>query len=537
MSSATTEECRVLLLPATRRDAVVMQALLAREQLSYMVCRHATDLADHLREKAGVILLTDDAFLDPGIEHVMAALQQQPPWSDIPSILLCRTGLQSEMADKVTSSLRNVTVLDRPTPTRTLISSLKAALRARQRQYQIRAQFVSLQSSEIALKRASDALQDANRRKDEFLAMLAHELRNPLAPLRNGSEILRRQVLGSPAQKVLALMTRQVTQLTRLVDDLLDVSRITEGRIELRRAPVDISSILLQACESVEHLLRQKNHRLSIQEGAKNLYVHGDHARLVQSVANVLINAAKYTDHNGQIGLATRRDGANVVISITDNGVGISPDLLPRVFDLFVQGERSLDRSEGGLGIGLSVVKRLVEMHGGRITASSEGSQRGSTFEIMLPLIDSSVPEITQVVSPRSANKRILVVDDNQDAADTLAEVLDLDGHSIEVVYTAHDAIERAIATRPEVVLLDVGLPDMSGYEVATRLRPILDTAQIIALTGYGQAEDIRKAGAAGFDAHVIKPVDFERLARIINTFDAAAVNTVGRPILGQRPI
>jgi two-component system, sensor histidine kinase len=535
MSRATTEERRVLLLPATRRDAAVMQALLAREQLAYVVCGDAAELAGYLREKAGVILLTDNVFLDPGIEQVMAALQEQPPWSDIPSILLCRTGHQSEIADKVTRSLRNVTILDRPTPTRTLISTLKVALRARERQYQMRTQFMSLQSSELALKRASDELQDASRRKDEFLAMLAHELRNPLAPLRNASEILQRQVLDSQSQKVLALMTRQVTQLTRLVDDLLDVSRITEGRIELRRAPVDISSILSQACESVEPLLRQKNHKLSIRESPGKLYVHGDHARLVQSVANVLINAAKYTDRNGVIDLSARRDGANVVIAVTDNGIGISPDLLPRLFDLFVQGERSLDRSEGGLGIGLSVVKRLVDMHGGRITASSAGSQRGSTFEIVLPLIDSAAPEVTPAVAPSRANKRILVVDDNQDAADTLAKVLDLDGHSIEVVYTAHDALARATATRPEVILLDVGLPDMSGYEVATRLRPILKTAQMIALTGYGQSEDVRKAGTAGFDAHVIKPVDFEHLARIISTFDASAVNTLCRPILGQR--
>lgn len=516
MSSANTDDLPVLLLPATRRDAVVTQALLAREKLSCVVCRNAEELAGHFRENAGAILLTDDAFHDPGIEQVMAVLQEQPPWSDIPSVLLCRAGHQSKIAARVIGSLRNVTVLDRPTPTRTLISSLKAALRARERQYQMRAQFVTLQSSEVALKRASDALQDANRRKDEFLAMLAHELRNPLAPLRNAGEILRRQVLDSQAQKVVALITRQVTQLTRLVDDLLDVSRITEGLIELRRAPVDVSSILLQACESVEQLLRQKGHKLSIEEGCRSLYVHGDHARLVQSVANVLTNAAKYTDHNGVITLSTRRDGANVVIAITDNGIGISPELLPRLFDLFVQGERSLDRSQGGLGIGLSVVKRLVEMHGGRITASSAGPGQGSAFEIVLPLIRSSLPEVTEIVPPTRTKRRILVVDDNQDAADTLARVLELDGHSIEVVYTAHDAIARATATLPEVILLDIGLPDISGYEVATRLRPMLKMTQIIALTGYGQAEDVRKAGAAGFDAHVIKPVDLERLARIM---------------------
>jgi two-component system, sensor histidine kinase len=524
MERAPTDEYRVLLLPGTRRDAEVTRALLAREDLPCTLCDGAADLATHLEKGAGVVLLTDEAFHDPAIQQLMTVFQRQPPWSDVPSVLLCRTGHRSKIAAEVVSSLRNVTVLDRPTPTRTLVSSLKAALRARERQYQMRAQFLDLQASEEALKRASDALQDANRRKDEFLAMLAHELRNPLAPIRNASEVLTRKIDDPQSQKLLQLVKRQVIQLSRLVDDLLDVSRITEGRIELRRAPTEVSAILAQARESTEPLFREKQHRLALQEPSEPLYVQGDHVRLVQSVANILTNAAKYTDPGGDIRLSLRREANEAVIAVTDNGIGISSELLPRLFDLFVQGERSLDRAQGGLGIGLSVVKRLVEMHGGRVAASSGGPQRGATFEIALPLTNPPERKPVQQIGPPAANKRILVVDDNEDSADTLAEILTLDGHSTEVVYTARDAIARATISHPHVVLLDVGLPDMTGYEVASRLRPLLKSTQLIALTGYGQADDVRRAGAAGFDAHVIKPVDFERLARIIEAFDPLAI-------------
>jgi signal transduction histidine kinase len=520
VAAGDTEEYRVLLLPATRRDAEVMQPLLSRQDLLCTVCRDARDLASQLEKGAGVLLLTDEAFQDGALQHVLTALQRQPPWSDVPSVLLCRTGPRSALGSKVIASLSNVTVLDRPTPTRTLISSLKAALRARERQYHMRAQFATLQASEDAFKHVSDALQDANRRKDEFLAMLAHELRNPLAPIRNASEVLTRTIEDRESRETLAVIKRQVAQLSRLVDDLLDVSRITEGRIELRRAPITISAILAQARESVEPLLHEKQHTLSVEEESEALYVQGDHARLVQSVTNVLTNAAKYTDAGGSIRLSARRADENVVIAVSDNGIGISPELLPRLFDLFVQGARSLDRSEGGLGIGLSVVKRLVEMHGGQITAQSRGPQQGSTFEIRLPLIAPPHAAASQRPAPPVSGKRILVVDDNQDAADTLAELFGLDGHSTEVAYTGREAIARATATRPDVVLLDVGLPDMTGFEVASRLRSILKSTQLVAVTGYGQSEDVRRASSAGFDAHVIKPVDFERLAQIIAAFD-----------------
>ncbi len=514
---------RVLLLPATRRDAQVSEALLQRAGLQCTVCQDIGALTQAAQESVGTLLLTDHVFHDPDIETLLMLLAEQPSWSDIPAVLLCRIGHGARAADHILGAMRNVTVLERPTTIRTLISSLKAALRARERQYQMREQFNSLRASEMALKMASDTLHDTNRRKDEFLAMLAHELRNPLAPIQTASEVLARQLPDPKLQKLVSLVKRQVTHLTRLVDDLLDMSRITEGRIELRRAPVELAAVIAQARETVEPLMRAKDHSFRVSAFAEPLYVHGDHARLVQSVANILTNAAKYTDPGGQIGLSLEKQGDTAVIMITDNGVGIAPELLPRLFDLFVQGARSLDRSQGGLGIGLSVVKRLIDMHGGQVSARSNGPGHGSTFAIHLPLIGVPKPARAAQEAKKLPGKRILVVDDNEDAANSLAAILQLEGHSIDIVYTARDALEHAQASRPEVILLDVGLPDMSGYEVAARLRPKLMATQIVALTGYGHAEDIRRATAAGFDAHVVKPVDFETLNQILGNFDPAA--------------
>jgi signal transduction histidine kinase/ActR/RegA family two-component response regulator len=516
-------ENRVLVLPATRRDAEVSEALLRRAGLLCVVCADVKALTAAARESVGALLLTDHVFHDPDIDTLLMLLAEQPAWSDIPAVLLCRTGHGSPGADHILTAMRNVTVLERPTTIRTLISSLKAALRARARQYQMRAQFNSLQASETALKIASDALHDTNRRKDEFLAMLAHELRNPLAPIQTASEVLARQIPDPKLQKVVALVKRQVTHLTRLVDDLLDMSRISQGRIELRRAAVELTAVVAQARETIEPLLREKDHRLLVRGFTEPLYVNGDHARLVQSVANILSNAAKYTDPGGEIRLSLEKQDAEALIAVTDNGVGIAPELLPRLFDLFVQGARSLDRSQGGLGIGLSVVQRLIDMHGGRVSARSKGPGQGSSFEIHLPLI--AAPQHTPVAreAKKLAGKRILVVDDNEDAANSLAVILELEGHSIDIVYTAREALEHAQASSPEVILLDVGLPDMSGYEVAARLRPQLLATQIVAVTGYGHAEDIRRATAAGFDAHVVKPVDFDTLMQILGNFDPAA--------------
>jgi signal transduction histidine kinase len=380
---------------------------------------------------------------------------------------------------------------------------------------------------ELALRRAAQALSErlesADRQKDEFLAMLAHELRNPLAPIRNAVELLSRMVPPeSKIQSALDMTKRQVTQLSRLVDDLLDVSRITQRRIELKRRAVDLPGIIAHAVEAVEPLLSEKELKISITTSSYHpLHVNADPARLMQCIVNVLTNAAKYTDSGGAIQVQTGAQNATAVIEISDTGVGISPELLPRVFDLFVQGDRTLDRSQGGLGIGLSVVRRLVEMHDGQVSARSAGLGHGSTFEIRLPLIERPGGTAPETGSMRIAPSRILIVDDNQDATNSLALLLELEGHEVSAVYSAAAALQRARSFIPSIVLLDIGLPEMDGYEVAQRMRamPELKGVRLVAITGYGQPEDRKRTKNAGFDDHLTKPVDLLSVERTIAGF------------------
>jgi signal transduction histidine kinase/DNA-binding response OmpR family regulator len=373
--------------------------------------------------------------------------------------------------------------------------------------------------SQEALQRQGEALKEADRQKNEFLAMLAHELRNPLAPLRGAADLLRRLLVEpSPARQTVGVVERQVTQLTRLVDDLLDISRITQGKIELRRAPQRLDHLIGNSLESVELLVREKGHSIAVHSGPAPLIVMGDPQRLVQCFGNVLTNAAKYTPPSGEIRVRTRRDGGEAVVTISDDGVGISAETLPRVFDLFAQGERMLDRSQGGLGIGLAIVKRLVEMHGGSVAVHSDGPNRGATFEIRLPLAEVDT-------TPRAASKpatvtarRILVVDDNRDGADVLGALLQEDGHVVNAVYSSREALASIPDFRPDVVLLDIGLPEIDGYELARRIRAqgALHDVRLIAITGYGQEDDRARAHSAGFDAHLLKPVEYGRLVRLL---------------------
>ncbi len=366
--------------------------------------------------------------------------------------------------------------------------------------------------------RARRLLESADRQKDEFLAMLAHELRNPLAPIRNAGEVLSRLDLDEPrAEQAVGVVQRQITTLTRLVDDLLDVSRITRGRVELQLKSVLLSDVVAQAVEMVEPLVKEKRQKLSTTT-YRALRVQGDPARLVQCIGNVLTNAVKYTDEGGAIQLEVSEDAGAALVSVTDNGMGIPHELQARVFDLFVQGDRTLDRAQGGLGIGLSVVKRLVEMHGGSVAVFSDGPGHGSRFEMRLPLIERDATSEVRAPAVQVTPRRILVVDDNEDAADSLTMVLQLEGHQIACAYTAEDALMLAPDFRPELALLDVGLPRMDGYELARRLRalPGFDRVYLVALTGYGQPGDRERALAAGFDDHLVKPAEFRALQQII---------------------
>ncbi len=364
-------------------------------------------------------------------------------------------------------------------------------------------------------------LERAGRQKDEFLAMLAHELRNPLAPIRNSSELLLRNLdPGSPERGAVHTIERQVTHLTRIVDDLLDISRITQGRIELRRRPVEVADLVARALETVEPLIRHKGHVVTHYAARPSLCVNVDPERIVQCLGNLLTNAAKYTEPGGAIRIDTRETDGQVGIAVADNGVGIAFELLPKVFDLFVQGERTLDRAQGGLGIGLSLVKKLVEMHDGSVHIDSAGPLRGTTCEIRLPLHEGTAAHTNPTDASASRSHRILVVDDNEDAATSLALILELDGHQIATAHSGMEALDRVEDFRPEIVLLDIGLPGLDGYQIAQRIRreARFEGIRLVALTGYGTSSDRQRAQDAGFTHHLVKPVDFADLKRTIDS-------------------
>ena len=368
-------------------------------------------------------------------------------------------------------------------------------------------------------KAVQEALRRADRQKDEFLAMLAHELRNPLAPIRNAAVLLTREIGADPRLgKLIAMITRQSQHMTRLLDDLLDVSRIARGRIVLQAETLEIGELIGPAVEMVQPLINEKLHKLRVDRPGQPLYVHGDRARLIQCLSNILNNSAKYSAARSEIAIVVVEAPDSVTIEVRDNGPGISPELLPYIFDVFVQSERSLDRTQGGLGIGLSIVKRLVEMHDGTVSAASEGIGRGCALSIKLSRTSAPERAAADCVSSNAPQRRILVVDDNSDAADSLAMLLRLEGHEVESAYSAQGALEAVKRMRPEAVFLDIGLPLMDGYEIARRLRAdsAAEGVHLIALTGYGQHPDRERAREAGFGAHLVKPPDIEAVNQIL---------------------
>jgi PAS domain S-box-containing protein len=368
------------------------------------------------------------------------------------------------------------------------------------------------------------ALSDLHRRKDEFLAMLSHELRNPLAPITNAVHLLRLQKgENSIQQQAREIIERQVGQLSHLVDDLLEISRITTGRVQLRQERVAVSGIVECAVESVRPLIDQHKHELTVSLSPQPIWLYADAARLEEVVVNLLNNAAKYTDDGGHIWLTVQQEDDACVLRVRDTGIGIAPELLPRIFDLFTQGARSLARSQGGLGIGLCLVHRLVEMHRGTVMAYSALGQ-GSEFVVRLPMVVSpasqppSPPQET--AEPTERSLRVLVVDDNVDTAQSLGMLLKVSGHQVRMAYTGPTALEAALDYRPNVVLLDIGLPGMDGYEVAKRIRqqPVLQNVVLVAMTGYGQDTDRKHSQEVGFNAHLVKPADFGTVQQILAT-------------------
>ncbi len=501
----------MLVLAPTAGDAALTQTLLTEAGLGCHICPDLLGLCREIEAGVAVILLTEEVLADDQSNCLVEVLRRQPPWSDVPILLLSGSGADSPLAAWAMDRLGNVTILERPVRITTLISSLRAALRGRHWQYELRHHI--------------DALQEADRRKDEFLATLAHELRNPLAPLRNGLQVMKLARHDANAvEQARAMMERQLRQMVHLIDDLLDLSRVSRDKVELRKERVPLTKVVYQAVETSRPLIDTNGHDLIVDIPPEAIYVDADPIRLAQVIANLLNNAAKYTDRGGRVTLTVERQGSAAVISVRDTGIGIPAHMLPKVFDIFTQVDRGLDRSQGGLGIGLSLVKKLVEMHGGTVEARSEGHGMGSEFVVRLPVALSLAGrpgvEDPGLKTTPAARRRILVVDDNKDSANSLAMLLRIMGNETQ---TAHDGLETldvGAAFHPDVILLDIGMPKMDGYQTARRIRqePWGKNVVLVAQTGWGQEGDIRRSHEAGFDTHMVKPVDPAALEQLLAT-------------------
>jgi PAS domain S-box-containing protein len=641
---------RVLVLMPTRRDSERTAALLYTANLKTLVCSELAQLCGELRAGAGAVLITEESLLADTSGQLAETIRDQPAWSAVPVLLLAREGFAQQWQQLASDSLRNLIIVDRPVRTRTLLSVVLSALRARKHQYEIRdairareqqasvlraqeerlrfalsagglgswdldidrdelscsdickAHFgrepheqltlqqwldvvhvddrtrvrealqtsvqtgseysvehrvvwpsgetrwlmvrgrvaygqsmlpsrlvgitldvtdrermhQALKSSELELARQAEQLRNADRRKDEFLATLAHELRNPLAPIRTGVELLRISSENPSSQHTLGIMSRQLSHMVRLIDDLLDVSRITRGKLELKRGLVNVGAIVDAAVESSRPAIDQGKHTLIVNVSERGMMLDADLTRLAQVISNLLNNSTRYTPPGGLIELSVRREGEFSVIAVSDNGLGIPEHQLEDVFEMFSQLDRAPESTRGGLGIGLALVRSLVEMHGGTVRAKSAGPGLGSTFTVRLPCAVSESAAGPEVVSSAESGsgKRILVVDDNEDAADLLALMLEQAGHSTRVAHDGPSALALVQAWPPDIAILDIGLPGMDGYEIARELRQKLHFPglRLVALTGWGTTQDKHRAKEAGFDAHLTKPVNFQDL-------------------------
>lgn len=650
MTSLSPQDERILVLLPTARDGERTRAALRDAELECVVCGDLDELCRELVRGAGAALLTEEALAADRSGRLMETLRRQPPWSDFPLLILAHAGAGERPTPRFESV--NATLIERPVRLRSLLSLIRAALRSRHRQYEVRGYMVERERQASALReqeerlqfalaagrlgswdvilatgqlecsalckehfgrlpeqpflyedlfaaihpdereqahatiqraiaertscdievrtlwpdgtshwillrgrakygrdgaalrmsgvsldmtdrrRDEEALRDADRKKDDFLALLAHELRNPLAPVRNSLQVLRLtgdQAVRERAEKVMA---RQLGHMVRLIDDLLDVSRINRNKMELRIARITLADVVSSAVETARPAVEEAGHELTIQLPADPVMLDADLTRLAQVFANLLTNSAKYTERGGRIALRAVQTGAEVVVTVEDSGIGIPEESLRTIFNMFSQVDRKMERTGGGLGIGLALVQGLVEMHGGSVMAASAGIGKGSQFTVRLPIVPApKQPASTPASEPRSPSgppRRILVVDDNRDAAESMAEMLRLLGHTVDVAYDGLHAVAQAATFRPEVVLMDVGMPSLNGLDATRRIRaqPGGKEMTIIALTGFGQASDRLRSSQAGCDGHLVKPVTFDALNQLLTRLKAPTRST-----------
>jgi two-component system, sensor histidine kinase len=513
-------EERILVLAPTGRDAALTCQLLGRAGLAASACADERELGREVQRGAGAAVLADEALSPHTVNRLLDVLGSQGPWSDLPLIVFTRPSASDEVLETL-APLGNATLLERPVRLSTLLSAVQAALRARRRQYEVR---------DLLLRQA-----EADRRKDEFLAMLGHELRNPLAAIRNALSVL--DEVGSRAERAVRqreVIDRQARHLTRMVDDLLDVSRVTLGKIALKVRPVDLQVVVERCLRELGAATQVERRALRLTVRTEPVWVEGDPVRLEQVVSNLIHNAVKYTPPGGSISVEVRREGGEALVQVRDDGIGIAPEMLPSIFEPFTQVESSRARSQGGLGLGLPLVRRLAELHGGHVTAASRGPGTGSEFTVRLPARAEPpaaewATEEEGDLRPAAGGRRrsyglhILVIEDNLDGRETLRDLLEVWGHRVELAADGREGLARILAATPEVALIDIGLPGMDGNEVARRIRAGSGDAGsegptpcLIAMTGYGQPEDRQRALEAGFDAYMVKPVDPAALARLL---------------------
>jgi signal transduction histidine kinase/ActR/RegA family two-component response regulator len=500
---------RVLIVAPIGRDAELMCTHLENAGLSCQVCHDLDEVCGELARGAGVLIVTEEALTPELAPRLARTLNEQPAWSDVPIIIL--TGAPEELQQRPVRGLgrrTNITYVDRPVRINSLVSAAQTALRARERQYEVR---------ELMSK-----LEQRVHERDRFLAILGHELRNPLGAILLAAQM--RDDYGRLDEEHAQLIERQSKHLTRLVNDLLDLSRVVSGKIVLKRERMDLADALRQAIEMVNDAAARARVSVELRPASEPLPVYADPLRAAQIIANVIGNAIKYTPEGGHVVVSVERDG-DAVVRVTDDGVGIAPDRLNTIFELFAQAENAIGRAQGGMGIGLALVRNLLHLHGGEITARSEGVGHGSEFVIHFPLAkeDEQQPATPKAVAiPVAASdgqpRRIVVVEDNQDVRDLLRMKLKRLGHEVHAVADGLAGVDTIVDHRPDLALVDIGLPGIDGYEVASRVRASIGKdVVLVAVSGFGQPEDKRKAFDAGFDEHITKPADVTDIENILS--------------------
>jgi signal transduction histidine kinase/ActR/RegA family two-component response regulator len=504
-------ETRILIYAPTGQDGPLASHVLSLAHLDNHVCLTLADLAEQLAAGVGAVLTVEEALTPAGYKLLHDHVARQPDWSDLPILLLTHHGADTPTVRKAVAGLGNLSLLERPARTLTLITALQSTLRARHKQYQVR---------------------EAARRKDEFLASLGHELRNPLAPIRTSVSLLTHLYPdAAPVARIRDMVERQVKLLTRLVDDLLDVARITSGKIKLQTQLVSLQSVMNHVNELCTQSASAKRIHVTWQLPMTEVMLDADYARLVQIFANILSNAVKFTPQGGNVVVRASVSDRTLTVALRDSGIGLAPEAIARIFTMFEQSATVSGQFTSGLGIGLSLARQFAEMHGGSVQAFSDGAGLGSEFVIHLPIVnlahadaDGALPAAsTALPAPAAADGKrmqVLVVDDNEDAADSLALLLEADGFDARAVYggaAAVAAVGEDSSGAPDMIIMDLGMPGMDGYEAARliRQRPGAEKILLIALTGWGQTDARRRTAEAGFDHHLVKPVELAHIVRL----------------------